>query len=161
MRLEEDNIATPFAVRPTEEMIEADLENLGGGSVARDMSAKLAVGRVSAHDHRQRIPANDRRDAVLHFDVAGICALLFERDGVPVRAEGEYVGYDAKILRLAVERRQKEFGALAASHAKDGLERVEPLGSLGRIAVAGRGRIVEGQGWIDPLEHAAAPLSIA
>src|SRR5271154_4622868 len=82
VRLEEDDIAALFAVRPAEEMIEADLENLGGGRVARDMSAKFAVGRVCAHDHRQSIPANDRGDARLHVDVARKCALLFERDGV-------------------------------------------------------------------------------
>ena len=47
MRLEEDDIAALFAVRPAEEMIEADLENLGGGGVARDVTAELAVSARS------------------------------------------------------------------------------------------------------------------
>jgi hypothetical protein len=46
-------------------MIEADLENLSSGGGARDMSAELAVSRVRAHDHRQRIQANDRCNAAL------------------------------------------------------------------------------------------------
>ena len=136
MRLEKDDIAALFAVRPAEEMIEADLENLGGGGVARDVPAELAVSGVRAHDHRQRIPANDRRDAGLHVDVAGKCTLLFERDRVPIGAEGQYVGYDAEILGLAVERGQEEFRPLAARDSKDGFERVEPFGGLGWIRVA-------------------------
>ena len=52
MRLEEDDIAAPFAIRPTEEMIEADLEYLGGGGVAGNMTSELTVSRICAQDHR-------------------------------------------------------------------------------------------------------------
>ena len=120
-------------------MIEADLENLGGGRVARDMSAEFAVSRVRAHDHRQRIPANDRRDAGLHLDVARKCPLLLQRNGVSVWSEGQYVGYDAELLGLAVKRGQNELRALGAPDANDGFERLEPFGSLRWVAVGPRG----------------------
>jgi hypothetical protein len=124
VRLEEDDNAAPFAVRPTEEMIEADFENLGGRGVARDMSAKFAIGCVRAHNHRQRVPANDRGDARLHLDVAGKRALFLKRDGVSIRAEGQHVGEDAKVLRLAVKSRQNKFRPLGARHAEDRFERI-------------------------------------
>jgi hypothetical protein len=153
--LEEDDIAGAFALGPAEEMVEADLKNLGAGGVAGDMTSEFAAARVRAHDHRQRVPANDRGDPRLRIEVPGKRALLFERNGVLIRAKGQQVGDDAEILGLPVKRRQNEFGPLASRHTKDRLERVEPLGCLGRIAIVW---VVERWGRIDSLEHAAIPL---
>jgi hypothetical protein len=86
------------------DVIEADLKNLCGGSVACDMTSEFPMRRVRAHDHSDRIPANDCGDPRLHIEVARKRALPLERDGVSIRAKGQQVGYDAKILRLPAER---------------------------------------------------------
>jgi hypothetical protein len=143
VRLEEDDIAAVFALRPAEEMIKADLKNLGGRGVAGDMTSEFSIGRVRAHDHRQRVPANDRGDPRLRIEVAGKRALLFERDGVSTWAKGQHVGYDAEILGLPAKRGQNEFDALASHHVKDRFERVEPLRCLGRITVVCQDLVVE------------------
>jgi hypothetical protein len=124
------------------------------------MTSEFATGRVGAHDHRHRVPANDRGDPGLHLDVAAKRALLFGRNGVLIGAEGRHVGDDAEILGLPVKRRQNEFGPLASRHTKDRLERVEPLGGLGRIAIACPPWAVERRGRIESLEHAATPLPL-
>ena len=63
-----------------EEVIEANLKDLGGGGVARDMAAEIAIGLVRANDHGERVPSNDGRDPLLHRDVARKWGLPFERD---------------------------------------------------------------------------------
>ena len=92
--LEEDDVGAVRVVRAAEEMIEADLENLGDRGVGGEMISEFATGRVHAHDHRQRVPANDRAD----LDVAGIGALLFERNGVLIGAKGQHVRDNGEIL---------------------------------------------------------------
>jgi hypothetical protein len=71
VRLEQHQIAPMIAIARAEEMIEADLEQVGGAGVACDVTAKLAVGPVGAHDHCQRIPAHQRSQALLQREVAG------------------------------------------------------------------------------------------
>ena len=75
-------------VAGAEEVVEADLEQVGRRGVAGDVAAELgraaALGAVGAHHHRQRVPAHQRGEALLHRQVAGKGRLRFERDGVDV-----------------------------------------------------------------------------
>ena len=91
VRLEEDQVAEllagsgrPSLTRVAEEMVEADLEEIGRRGIARDVAAELgraaALDAVRAHHHRQRVPAHQRREALLHRQVAGKRRLRFERD---------------------------------------------------------------------------------
>ena len=80
MRLEEHQVAAVFAVCRMEEMIEADLKDFGGGRIASDTAAELAMGHIGARDHRQRVPTDNGGDPRLHIDVAGKRALPFEGD---------------------------------------------------------------------------------
>ena len=140
-------------------MIEADLENLCGGGIARDVAAELAVSGVRAHDHRQRIPANDRRDARLDVDVAGKCAPAFRAGSCSDRARRAATSGTTPrsfALRSSADRRNSARSPPAT--AKDGFERVQPIGGLGWIRVADRRRILDGQARIDPLEHVVTPL---
>src|SRR5712691_5101500 len=53
-----------------EEVIEAHLEQIRRGGVARDMSAELRMRSVRAHYHGERVPAHDGRDAAFELEVA-------------------------------------------------------------------------------------------
>src|ERR1700733_4711881 len=92
MRLEEHEIAAVLAIGRVKEMVEADLEDLSRGGVARDVAAEFAVLHIGADDHGQRVPADDGGDPRLHFDVAGKWGLFFERDAVAIGQEGRRVG---------------------------------------------------------------------
>src|SRR5260370_430757 len=70
VRLEKYEVAVLCFICRAEEMIEADLKDFGGGSVARDVPAKFAISPVGAHDHCQGVPADDRGNPSLHFDIA-------------------------------------------------------------------------------------------
>src|SRR3954464_12651311 len=67
-----------------EKMIEADLEKIRGRGIARDMTAELRVRAVRADHHGERIPAHDRRNALLQLKVSGKLRLLRELDRVLV-----------------------------------------------------------------------------
>ncbi len=110
-------------------------KNLGDGGVAGDLTSEFATGRVGAHDYCQPVQANDRGDPRLRLDVAGKRALLFGRNGVLIGAKGRHVGDDAEILTFRSSADRIEVGPLASRHTKDRPERVEPLGSLGWIAI--------------------------
>jgi hypothetical protein len=84
-------------------MIEANLKNLGGGGVARDVTTEIAIGLVRAHDHGERVPADDGRDPLLHRDIAWKRRLPFERDGIAVRQIGSEIRSDPELLGLAVK----------------------------------------------------------
>src|SRR5688572_24709811 len=72
VRLEKHQIAALRGIWAAKEMIEADLKNLRGGCVACDVAAELSVGLVGAHDHGERVPAHDRRDALLERDITRV-----------------------------------------------------------------------------------------
>ena len=128
-------------------MIEADLEDLRGRRVAGDVAAELAVRLVGAHDHRERVPAHDRRDALLDREIAGIRPLLLERDRVAVRGVRRHVRDDAELLRLLLQLPQHEQRARQSAAADEAVERVPPLLGFARIDVRGRTvKIVVGHG---------------
>ena len=57
-------------------MVEADLEEVRGRGVARDVAAQLAARAIGAHHHRERVPAHQRREARLDLEVALVGRLL-------------------------------------------------------------------------------------
>jgi len=132
MRLEVDQIA---GVSAAEEMVEADFEQVCGGGVARDMAAELGMRAIRAHHHRQRVPAHDRRNAALQFQVAGKLRLLGERDGVLVgRVEYRRQRHAAR-ARMVHELAQEERRALASLGCNKGVKGVEPFPGLQRVRV--------------------------
>src|SRR5579864_4522353 len=67
------------------EMVEAHLEEIGGGGIARDMAAELGGCPVGAYHHGKRVPADDRRNAALDFEISRELRLLGEPDRILVR----------------------------------------------------------------------------
>jgi hypothetical protein len=103
MRLEENKIAVVSARIGVEEVIEANLKDLGGRGVARDVPAEIAIGLVRSHDHGKRVPADDGRDPLLHGDIAWERRLPFQRDGIAIGQVGSEIRSDPEFLGLAVE----------------------------------------------------------
>src|SRR3984957_10499152 len=110
MGLEENKVAVVSACVGVKKVIEAGFKNLGGGGVARDVAAEVAISLVRANNHGERVPPDDGRDPLLHGDVAWKWRLPFERDGIAVREIGSEIRSDPELLGLAVEGRQKELG---------------------------------------------------
>jgi len=135
VRLKEDEIGAALVVAAVEEVVEADLEDLRCRRIARDVTAELAIGAIRADDHRERVPAHDGRDPLLEPEIAGIRALLFERNRVLVCGVRRDVREDAEVLRLRLELLQQEGAPLLAADAHAPVERVEPFARFVGIRV--------------------------
>ena len=75
MALDEHEVAGVLVRRRVPEMVEADVVERRRRREARDVAADVRV-LVRAHDHRHRVPAQYRADAVLDVLVAGDAHLL-------------------------------------------------------------------------------------
>ena len=127
VRLEEHQIAVVPVAVGAKEMIEADFEDLGGRGIAGHVSAEFAIGLVGAHDHRQRIPAQDRGDALLEGDIARMHGLLIERDGVSIGGVRQRMRQDVQLTRLLFQLRKQEHAACLAVTLHYRFERFEPF----------------------------------
>jgi hypothetical protein len=132
MRLEVDEVA---AVAGAEEVVEAHLEEVRRRGVARDVPAQFRRLAVGAHHHRERVPAHQRGDARLDLEVALVGRLLVQPDGVHV-GRGEHLGqrhaFRARMLQQAAQQVGRALGPLGGDQC---LQRLDPLGSLERVAV--------------------------
>ena len=141
VRLEEDEIAERAVIvaARTKEMVEADLEQVGGRCVARDVAAELggaaALDTVGAHHHRQRVPAHQRGEPLLHREVAREGRLRFECDRVDVRRDQRRLPVQAAPARVREQGVEQEAGTFGTVRPGQRVERLAPLGGLGRIDV--------------------------
>ena len=151
-------------VAGAEEVVEADLEQVGRRRVARDVAAELgraaALDAVGAHHHRQRVPAHQGGEALLHRQVAGEGRLRLERNGVDVRRHHRWQPAHAAPPRVREQGVEQEAGARLAVRGDQRVERLAPLRGLGRVeigdAVAEDGADVPGERQVG---HAGAGYS--
>ena len=132
VRLEVHQVAVAPAA---EEMVEADFEQIGRRRVAGDVAAELGMRAVGAHHHGKRVPAHDRRDALLELEVAGKRRLVGKRDRVLVRRVEHRRQRHAPRARMVEQLAQQESRALAALGLHQRVEGVEPFARLGRVGV--------------------------
>jgi hypothetical protein len=126
-------------------MVEADLEEVRGRRIARDVPAELGRLAVGAHHHRQRVPAHQRGDARLDLEVALVGRLLRERNGVDVR-RGEHLRQrHAARARMLQQPPQQEGGTLRTLVRDERVEGLDPLARLERIGI-GVVRVADGAG---------------
>ena len=118
-----------------EEMVEADFEQIRGRGIAGDVAAELRVRAVGAHHHGERVPAHDRREAALHFEIARELRLLRERDRILVRRVQHRRQRHAARAGVVEQLAQQEGGALAAFGFHQNVEGLEPLPGLHRVGV--------------------------
>ncbi len=84
MSLEEHQIAFMLFIGPSEEMIEADIEQGGTGSKAGDMTTELACLAIGLHHHGHGIPADERSNTPFHGTIARKWGLLAWWDGIQI-----------------------------------------------------------------------------
>ncbi len=70
MPLKINRVAFELVRTRAEKMVESDFIQRGRRSVRRNVSADVVLHAVRAHDHGQRIPANQTLDASLEFLIA-------------------------------------------------------------------------------------------
>ncbi|MEY9425559.1 ribosomal protein S19E (S16A) [Bradyrhizobium ottawaense] len=132
-------------------MIETDFENLRGRGVAGDVPAELPIGLVGTDHHRERVPANDRRQAGLDRDVAGVGLLLLKRNRIAIGRKRRRVRQNAELLRAPIERSQDVTHALGTGAVVERSKRGEPIGGFDRILIG-----VDDLAWrIDVCSHAS------
>ena len=90
---------------------------------------------VGAQDHRHGVPADHAPDAQLHLLVAGEARLLLGRDRVDVARRGQRRQADVVLARALEQRVEDELGPRAPLVLDDGVERLDPVRRLGRVAV--------------------------
>ena len=145
VRLEVDEVA---GLPGAEEVIEAHLEEIRRRGIARDVPAQLGVRPVGANHHRERVPANDRREALLHFQAARELWLIGERDRVAVgRVEHRWHAHALR-PRAVEQLAQDEGGTLGALRGDQRVERVDPLAGLGGVDVRRDHAPVAGEGGV-------------
>ena len=136
MGLEEHEIAARAGVG-AKEMVEAHLEDFRRRGVAGDVAAQFAIGLIGARDHGERVPTQDRGEAVLDSEVAGVGRLTLGRNRVAIRRERQMLGVDAQLPRARLQRGQNELHALPSRRAHEAVERAEPVGGLLGVGISG------------------------
>src|SRR5260370_25815301 len=68
--LEVDRVALELGRASAEEMVEADFVEGRGACVGGDVAADIVLDAVGAHDHGERVPADEAFDAALQFLIA-------------------------------------------------------------------------------------------
>ncbi len=140
VRLHVDDVAG-IAVRPRpEEMVEADLEQVGGRCIAGDVAAQLAMRLVGAYHHRQRVPAVDAGNAFFDGQIAGEGRFLVGGNGVQVCGAGLAVGAQAERGGMTQHAVQHIAGTIGPVRLQQGLQRFAPFGGFCGVGVVLAGR---------------------
>ncbi len=128
-----------IAIARAKEVIEADLEQIGGTGVACDVAAKLAVGSVGAHDHCKSIPAHQRSQTLLYREVAWKHRLVTHRYRIDVRGRQRGRPADPMSARALCQNDQKVACTRGAAIRHHRVEGVAPLGGLLWLSVFDHG----------------------
>ncbi len=143
MRLEVHQVSR---LAGAEEMVEADLEEIGRRGIACDVAAELRVFAIGAHHHGERVPAHDRRNAALELEIARELRLVGERDGILIGRVQDRRKRHTACPRVVQEPPQQEGRALTALGLHQRIERVEPFPRLHGVRV---GRVHAPEGGTD------------
>ncbi len=125
--LKVNRVALEFGGAGAEEMIEADFVERGGAGERGDVAADIVLHAIGAHDHGQRVPADEALDATLEFLVAGEKRLEASGNGVGVGRIGAEREVDARNRGVGAEALQNFRGDFGSAGFQDGIERFEPF----------------------------------
>ena len=135
--LDVDQVAAVVLRRGVPEVLEAGVVEERRGLEAGDVAAEFGGGLVGPQHDGERVPADDRADAVLDGAVAGMRRLLLDRDGVEigrVGRVGDRRALAAGAVHHAMEKIMRPLRAFDLDHA---VQRVEPFLGFNRVRVAG------------------------
>jgi hypothetical protein len=132
--LEEDLVAGPALLAP-EEVVEADLEQLGRRRVGGHVAAHAQLGPVGPGHDGGRIPADDRQQPPLQLLVARVAGLRRGRDGVEVVAGGQRGQADVQGVGVGQDLAEQEARPARPLALDDVTEGVQPLSGLVGVGV--------------------------
>ena len=136
MALDEQQVTAVLVVRGVEKVLEADIVEGRRGLEAGDMAAELGGLLVGAQDDRQRVPPDERPDAVVESQLPRVQPVfLTGRDGVHVRRGGAVRDRRALPAGLRDNLVEQEECAVGALERHDRIKRIHPLAGLGRVKV--------------------------
>src|ERR1700674_7160 len=124
MSLEVDRVALEFGGASAEEMVEADFVERGGAGVRGYVAADIVLDAIGAHDHGQRVPADEALDAALEFLVAGKKWLETRGNRIGVGRVGREREIDAGDGGGGAEALQNFRGDFRSAGFQDGIERL-------------------------------------
>ena len=139
MRLKKDEVCCPFgslfAGVTAKEMIEPYLEQVRGRGIAGKVTAEFMALAICLKHHGHGIPAYNGRNLPLKIEISRIRGLVAGRDCIAIRG----VKQDARVYAagqgVLVHLQQQLATAFGTTVLKHGIERVNPLLGLRRIAV--------------------------
>ena len=138
--LEVDDVGVAAGVLAAEEVIERDLVERRRRGVGRDVAADAVRLAIGAHDHRQRVPADQALDAALDLAVARIRHLLVGGDRVDVGRGRRERHADAGLRgRGRAARRAAASTRPLSPCSQDVVERLEPLAGFDGLEGGGVG----------------------
>ena len=135
MALDVDQVAPVVLAGGMKEMVKADVVERGRRSKTRDVATEGRIDMVGLDDHRHRVPADHRPDAMLQLVIAG--ALLFSAlwDRIQVRGVGA-VGEIGALAAGAPNHPSHEIvGSLDSLVFENRVESVQPLLGFLRIGI--------------------------
>ncbi len=149
--LDVDLVARSPVLLPLEEVVEADVVELGGRRVRRQVPAEVREVHVRPAHHYRGVPADDVADAGLDLLVAGVGRLVVHRDGVDVVRREPVRGEIAVLPGTVHELGEEVARPVRAGLPHHGLEGLEPVRRLGGVFVfAGAGVERHGRGLRGP-----------
>ncbi len=133
--LEEDLVAAARVVLAAEEVVEADLVQARRRGVRRDVTADLDPRALGPVHHDRRVPPDVGTDPALDVLVTGEPRLALRRDRVDVVGAAQARHADLLLAGPLQQAEHEVARPVAPGVVDDGVQRLEPLGGLGRIDV--------------------------
>ncbi len=133
--LVEDLVAAAGVVLAAEEVVEADLVEARRRCVGRDVPADADVGPLGPVDHDRRVPPVVGADPPLDVLVAGEPRLRLGRDRVDVVGAAQARDTDLVLAGPLEQAQHQEAGPVAPGVLDNRIQRLQPLGGLGRVDV--------------------------
>ena len=119
------------------EVVEADAQHVGQRGERRDVATEVAVEAVGLDDHRHRVPAHPRAQALFVFQVAGAVRFQVGRNRVHVGGVARERNVGAAAARQIDQALQQVVRTIGTFEFDDRFKRVEPFLGLERIRVVG------------------------
>src|SRR5260370_30283068 len=130
MALKINRVALELLSARSEEMVEPHFVECCGRSIRGNVAANVVLDAIRAHDHRERVPADQALDAALQFLVAREKRLQAHWNRIRVRSICAERQVDAVDRRMRAQTFENFCCDLGPAGFQDGIERLKPFLNL-------------------------------
>jgi hypothetical protein len=116
-------------------VIEANLEDFGGGRVAGNMPTEFSVGTIRAHHHTERVPTHECGQTLFKGKVSGMPGLRVQWNGISIASRTAHFRGEAEREGMCLKFVQKVRPSLGSRRLDDSRWRISPLLSFERVSV--------------------------